>query len=93
MKVSRMFAAIALAVAALTGYAQEAPKPAAARQEPVVAAMSSAQCAAIRRARHDHGIERNTGPMSIKGCGPTNVAAADSKALPGHDHGKFHKNQ
>jgi hypothetical protein len=93
MKFARIFSSTALALAALGGFAQEAPKPAQAQQPSVAAPMSSAQCAAIRRARHDHGLEKNQGPMPIKGCDSTSVASAEAKPATGHDHGKFHKNQ
>lgn len=74
MMVIRIVSAALLTVAALAVHAQESTV-----QQPTSAgaAMNGIDCAAARRARHDHGIERGYGPMPIKGC--------STGALPGQE--------
>jgi hypothetical protein len=90
MTAIRILSAVLLTLAAVSVQAQDAPPQQAS---PGTSTMTAAECAAARKARHDHGIERNYGPMPIKGCSPVSVAKGEAKGVTGHDHGKFHKNQ
>lgn len=57
------------------------------------------ECAKGTGARHDHGLEKGTGPAGKRPCTdglPPKVASAEEPIRPpirGHDHGKFHKGQ
>lgn len=90
MTANRIVSAAALTFAALAAFAQQSG-PVQAGQG--MTAMTSAECTAARKARHDHGIERGYGPMAIKGCAPVGAAQVSTSAMTGHDHGKIHKNQ
>lgn len=78
----------ALAVLSVPVLAQQASEPAAAASSAMAGDCVKAP------ARHDHGAERNV-PTPHKPCSP--AAQADTqrtqKPVPGHDHGKVHKNQ
>lgn len=55
-------------------------------------------CGSASRTRHDHGMEKGTGPAGKRSCTNTEKEPAkqspDSAPSPkGHDHGKFHKGQ
>jgi hypothetical protein len=89
MTAIRIFAAVILSLGAIAAYAQNPVTPAV----PAASAASSTDCAAAKKDRHDHGVERGTGPAGTKGCATTAATKANSKPIKGHDHAKFHKNQ
>lgn len=77
---------LAFAAAAI---AQDLPAAAAA---PASAAPAQTDCAKPM-ARHDHGAERGMPtPKAAAPCGPAKTRTK-AKAVTGHDHAKFHKNQ
>lgn len=57
------------------------------------------ECAKDIGARHDHGLEKGTGPAGKRSCtdGLSSKAASVGEPIQppirGHDHGKFHKGQ
>jgi hypothetical protein len=90
MSAIRILSATAITLAALASHAQEGAVP---RPEQDGSSMTSVQCAAARKARHDHGIERGHGPMPIKGCGSKSSTMPSATGARGHHHGSFHKNR
>jgi len=90
MKPNRIFAITLAAAAAFSVSAQ----PSVPRQADAAAGATKApDCSVLRKARHDHGIERGYGPMPLKGCSIKTADAGQRAPVAGHDHGKFHKNQ
>lgn len=75
MTVVRILSAALLTVAALAVHAQESTvlQPTSAGS-----AAKGIDCAAARRARHDHGIERGYGPMPIEGCSTGGLPGQES---------------
>lgn len=60
---------------------------------PAAAAASATQECVPQKPRHDHGADRLM-PTPQKKCPEQQkAAAAGTKAIQGHDHGKIHKNQ
>lgn len=65
----------------------------------VVQTNPASECAKGTGARHDHGLEKGTGPVGKRPCSdglPPKAATAEEPTRPtmrGHDHGRFHKGQ
>lgn len=87
-------AALLLAAAVVPGYAQQAGSgqgtgPSAAQRQ---------DCGMDSRSRHEHGMEKGTGPAGKRPCPDVDKKsepkAKESGSMPmGHDHGKFNKGQ
>lgn len=90
MKPNRIFA-ITLAAAAAFGVSAQSSPP--RQQEDAQSGAKAADCSAIRKLRHDHGIERGHGPMPLRDCAIKTADGGRRVPAAGHDHGKFHKNQ
>lgn len=57
-----------------------------------------AQDCGMDRPRHDHGMEKGTGPAGKRPCvdadqKPPSKSPESTTGNKGHDHGKFHKGQ
>lgn len=91
MTTSLVFPVILSLAFAGAALAQEAPAP---TSPPAAVAAAPGDCARPM-ARHDHGAERLTpSPKAAAPCAPAKTrTSAKAKVGPGHDHGKFHKNQ
>jgi hypothetical protein len=89
MTISLVFPVVLSLAFAAAAVAQDLPATAA----PPVAATSAQTDCAKPTARHDHGAERGMPtPKAAAPCGSAKTKAK-AKAVPGHDHAKFHKNQ
>lgn len=90
-KLKFFVAGLVIASAAATGFAQS-PVPGANPSAP------QAQDCGMDRPRHDHGMEKGTGPAGKRPCGDADkkTPSKSPESVPGnkgHDHGKFHKGQ
>lgn len=87
-------AALLLAAAVVPGYAQQPSSVQGA--DPSTAQRQD--CGMDNRSRHDHGMEKGTGPASKRSCADMDTkkepkVTESGAAVKGHDHGKFHKGQ
>lgn len=92
---------LAAALVSLSAYSVLAQQPGEEASLPknVEPSNPGLECAKGTGARHDHGLEKGTGPAGKGSCTdglPSKAASAGEPTQPpirGHDHGKFHKGQ
>lgn len=92
---------LATALVTLPAYSVLAQQPGQEATLPKVVQTPNpaSECAKGTGARHDHGLEKGTGPAGKRPCSdglPPKATSAEEPTRPamrGHDHGKFHKGQ
>lgn len=92
---------LATALVTLPAYSVLAQQPGQEASLPKVEQTSNPvfECSKDTGSRHDHGLEKGTGPAGKRPCSDGRPPKAESAeeptrpAMRGHDHGKFHKGQ